>query len=164
MNKIRIILAGAAALAAITGCASTASAPKGSWSTPIYGTPAPYTPPAAATSTAPAAPQYTVSQQQAIDSAKSYLSDSQGFSYNSLFSQLTSSYGEGFSAADATFALHHISVDWYQQATWSAKAYMASGQGFSCSGLLQQLTSSYGEGFTHSQGEYGVKSVGLGTC
>ena len=37
----------------------------------------------------------------------------------------------------------------------------ADGQGFSKSGLLNQLTSSYGEGFTEAQAEYAVSKVGL---
>jgi hypothetical protein len=102
--------------------------------------------------------------QQAIDSAKSYLTSGQGFSYNGLLQQLTSQAGEGFSMSEATFALNHITVNWDQQAAISAKGYMSSGEGFSCSGLLQQLTSSSGEGFTQQQAEYGVKSVGLGSC
>jgi len=120
--------------------------------------------PAAVQSSAPPPPQYSASQQQAIDSAEGYLTSGQGFSYNGLLQQLTSQYGEGFSMPDATFALNHIRVNWEQQAAISAKGYMSSGQGYSCSGLLQQLTSSYGEGFTHHQAEYGVKSVGLGSC
>lgn len=46
----------------------------------------------------------------------------------------------------------------------SAKGYMTDGQGFSCSSLLQQLDSQAGENFTYAQAEYGVHSVGLGSC
>jgi hypothetical protein len=35
------------------------------------------------------------------------------------------------------------------------------GQGFSRSALIQQLTSSYGAGFTQAQAEYAVSKVGL---
>ena len=112
----------------------------------------------------PAAPQYTAAQQQAIDAATGYLSDGQGFSYNSLIQQLTSQYGNGFTQADATFAVTTLNPDWNAQAAAAAKGYMSDGQGFSCSSLLDQLTSQYGNGFTHAQAEYGVSSVGLGTC
>ena len=69
---------------------------------------APTTPAAAAPTqapTTPAAPAMTASQQQAVDAAQSYLSMGQGFSQYSLTQQLTSSYGSGFSQADAQFAI-----------------------------------------------------------
>jgi len=53
------------------------------------------------TSAPPAAPQYTASQQQAIDAAQSYLSMGSGFSYQGLIDQLDSPDGNGFSTADA---------------------------------------------------------------
>lgn len=117
-----------------------------------------------ATSAPPAAPQYTVSQQQAIAAAENYLQAEPGFSYQGLIDQLDSQYGNGFSVADATFAVNHISVDWNQQAAYAAKNYMTTEPGWSCSSLLQQLDSPYGGKFTQSQAEYGTNSVGLGTC
>jgi hypothetical protein len=119
---------------------------------------------AAPPTSAPAAPQYTASQQQAIDAAEGYLSDGQGFSEAGLIAQLDSPDGNNFSVADATFAVNHISVNWRHQAAIAAKGYMSDGQGFSCGSLLQQLTSSYGNQFTQAQAEYGVQSVGLGSC
>lgn len=112
---------------------------------------------------APAAPQYTVSQQQAIIAAQGYLSMGSGFSYQGLIDQLSSSAGNGFSVADATFAANHVQVDWNQQALESAQGYMKMG-GFSCSSLMDQLTSSYGEQFTQAQAAYAVQVVGLGSC
>jgi Host cell surface-exposed lipoprotein len=120
--------------------------------------------PAAPPTSAPAAPQETASQQQAIQAAEGYLSDGQGFSYQGLIDQLDSPDGNGFSVADATFAVNHVSVDWRHQAAIAAQGYMSDGQGFSCSGLLQQLTSAYGSQFTQAQAEYAVQSVGLGSC
>jgi len=103
----------------------------------------------------------SAAQQQAVDSAQSYLADGQGFSAAGLFKQLTSSYGEGFTAANANFAISYLNPDWNAQAVESAKGYLADGQGFSRAGLLQQLTSSYGEGFTEAQAEYAVSQAGL---
>jgi hypothetical protein len=103
----------------------------------------------------------TTSQEQAVQSAKGYLEDGQGFSYASLLKQLTSKYGEQFSQADAKFAIGYLHPDWNAQAVLSAKGYMSDGQGFSRSELLDQLTSSYGEGFTQAQAEYAVAKVGL---
>jgi hypothetical protein len=48
-----------------------------------------------------------------------------------------------------------------QQAVDSAQSYLALGSGFSEAGLLKQLTSSYGAGFTQAQAEYAVSKVGL---
>jgi hypothetical protein len=107
----------------------------------------------------PAGP--TNSQQQALDSATGYLSDGQGFSRAGLIKQLSSQYGEGFSEADATWAADNSGANWNAQAVMSAKGYMADGQGFSRDGLIEQLTSAYGEQFTTAQAEYAVAQVGL---
>lgn len=129
---------------------------------PATTAPAPAPAPATtAPAPAPSAPSMTGSQQQAVTSAQGYLTDGQGFSRDGLLKQLTSSYGEGFSTADAVFALNYLHPDWNAQAAISAKGYVADGQGFSRSGLIQQLTSSYGEGFTYSQAVYGVTQAGL---
>ena len=69
-------------------------------------------------------------------------------------------YGEGFSKADAVFAVNHIDVNWNEQAAKSAKSYLDMSS-FSRQGLIEQLESEYGEGFTHSQAVYGVNKTGL---
>jgi hypothetical protein len=102
-----------------------------------------------------------VSQQQALTSAGEYLSDGEGFSYNGLLQQLTSQAGDGFSQADATWAIQQLNPNWDQQAAISAKGYLSDGEGFSKSSLTQQLTSAYGDGFTPSQAAYGVAQAGL---
>jgi len=100
-------------------------------------------------------------EQQAVDSAQSYLAEGQGFSNSGLLNQLTSSAGEGFTEANAEFAINYLKPDWNAQAVDSAKGYLADGQGFSRSSLLDQLTSSSGEGFTEAQAEYAISKVGL---
>jgi hypothetical protein len=109
----------------------------------------------------PAAPALTVAEQQAIISAKSYLSDGQGFSYQGLIDQLDSQYGGGFSVADATFAVTYLAPDFNAQAVIAAKGYVADGQGFSHDALVQQLSSPYGGNFTLAQAQYAVAQVGL---
>jgi hypothetical protein len=104
-------------------------------------------------------PTFTVSQEQAIGSAKNYLSIS-GFSRSGLIQQLSSSYGDGFSKADAIFAVNHIKVDWNEQAVRSAKNYLSISH-FSRAGLIQQLSSSYGDGYTVAQATYAANHVGL---
>lgn len=74
--------------------------------------------------------------------------------------QLTSSYGNGFSEADAEFAVGYLSPDWNAQAVEAAQGYLKVG-GFSRASLIQQLTSSYGSGFTEAQAEYAAGKLGL---
>jgi hypothetical protein len=126
--------------------------------------------PAAPTTTAPAAPATsapaapagpTVSQQQALDSAQSYLGLDSGFSRQGLIDQLDSPYGGKFSVADATWATDDSGADWDAQAVLAAKGYMNLGTGFSRSGLIDQLDSPYGGKFTLAQATYAANHVGL---
>jgi hypothetical protein len=124
--------------------------------------PPPASPPPAPPSTpAPSTPALTGSEQQAVNSAENYLADGQGFSEQGLLQQLTSQYGSGFSTSDAQFAINYLNPNWDQQAVEAAKNYLNDGQGFSQSSLLQQLTSSYGSGFTYAQAEYALSQVGM---
>jgi hypothetical protein len=118
--------------------------------------PKPKTAPA---SPAPASPSMTSEQQQAIDAAQNYLALGTGFSQEGLLKQLTSSYGNGFSKSDAEYAINYLKPDWDQQAVEAAQNYLKLGTGFSRSSLLQQLTSSYGSGFTEAQATYAVNKV-----
>jgi hypothetical protein len=102
-----------------------------------------------------------VSQQQALDSAQSYLGLDSGFSRQGLIDQLDSPYGGKFSVADATWATDHSGADWDAQAVLAAKGYMNLGTGFSRSGLIDQLDSPYGGKFTLAQATYAANHVGL---
>jgi hypothetical protein len=102
---------------------------------------------------------YTAGQENAMESAQQYL-DMQGFSRLGLIDQLSSSYGDGYSVADATFAVDHIKVDWNAEAVKAAKAYLDM-EGFSRQGLIGQLSSSYGDKFTLAQATYAANHVGL---
>lgn len=84
-----------------------------------------------------------------------------GFSEASLIKQLTSDYGNGFSEADAEWAVANSGADWNAQAVMAAKGYLAMGTGFSRKSLIQQLTSEYGNQFTEAQAEYAADQVGL---
>ena len=98
-----------------------------------------------------------MSQQSALDKAEQYLDVIGGFSRDGLIRQLTS--GDGFSTADATWAVDHLEVDWNAQAAEKARQYQDVIGGFSRSSMIQQLTS--GDGFTQAQAEYGASAVGL---
>jgi host cell surface-exposed lipoprotein len=135
--------------ASSSASASTAASPSAAVSSAAASS-APSTPAASAS------PSMTGAQQQAIESAESYLSEGQGFSKQGLLNQLTSSFGEGFPKSDAEFAIKYLKPNWDQQAVDSAQGYLSEGQGFSQQSLLQQLTSTSGEGFTEAQGEYAI--------
>src|SRR5215813_8776943 len=137
-HRVRNTVLVLAVLAGIGGIASAASggshpaaspaAPATSApATPATKAPAPATSqpatsePATSAPAAPAGPAGTVSQQQALESAKSYLDMGTGFSEKGLIDQLSSQYGEKFSVADATWAVAHSGADWNAQAVMSAK-------------------------------------------
>jgi hypothetical protein len=101
----------------------------------------------------------TPTQQQAVEAAQQYLNGGEGFSAEGLLQQLTSSYGNGFSAPDAQFAINYLNPNWDAQAVEAAQGYMTTEPGWSQSGLEQQLTSTYGSGFTQAQADYAVNKV-----
>jgi hypothetical protein len=97
--------------------------------------------------------KYTVAQQNAIESAQSYI-DYTAFSRKGLIKQLQF---EGYSKGDATLAVDSLDVSWKKQAALSAKAYLDYSS-FSRKGLIEQLEF---EGYTHTQAVYGVNKAGL---
>ncbi len=101
----------------------------------------------------------TVSQQNALHEAESYLHSS-AFSEAGLIEQLSSEAGSKFPLADAEWAVHHLHVDWNEQAAKEAKSYLSSSS-FSCQGLIEQLSSEAGSKFTQAQAEYGAKQAGI---
>jgi hypothetical protein len=100
----------------------------------------------------PVGPVETMSQSNAVSTAEDYLNSS-AFSRSGLIDQLKY---EGFSTADATYAVDNITVDWNEQAAQTAQDYLDSSS-FSRSGLYDQLIY---EGFTDSQANYGLAAVG----
>jgi hypothetical protein len=139
-------------------------------------TPAPTTTPPAATTAPPAKkttpppappathkpdpkPTLTVAQQNAIGAAQDYL-QLEGFSRLGLIGQLSSSAGEGYSVADATFAVDYLHADWNEQAVRSAKSYLSI-EHFSRAGLIDQLSSSAGDQYTVAEATYAADHVGL---
>lgn len=97
-------------------------------------------------------PVYTLSQKNAIGSAKSYL-DYSGFSRSGLIGQLEY---EGFSTEDATFGADNAGADWNAECAQSAQSYLDY-SAFSRDGLYDQLAY---EGFEPAQIEAGLAAVG----
>jgi hypothetical protein len=95
--------------------------------------------------------------RRALESAQSYLAMS-GFSKQGLFEQLSSSAGEGFTQAEAQYAVDHVDADWNREAVESARSYLEMSP-MSRDGLIQQLSSPAGEGFTLEQATYAVNKV-----
>lgn len=98
-------------------------------------------------------PSVSVSKQNALKSAQSYLSFS-AFSRKGLIEQLEY---EGFTSEQASYGVNNCGANWNEQAVKAAKSYL-SFSSFSHDGLVEQLEY---EGFTHEQAEYGVTQNGL---
>jgi hypothetical protein len=101
----------------------------------------------------------STSKQNALEAAESYLSWT-NFSRQGLIDQLSSEYGNGFSVADATWAVDQLDEDWSAQAVGAAESYLDL-TSFSCSGLIEQLSSEYGSQFTDAQARHAATAVGL---
>lgn len=97
-------------------------------------------------------------QRNAVRSAEQYLSI-MSFSRDGLIDQLSSSYGDGYTVADATIAVDSLGIDWRAEAVKSAKQYLEM-MGFSCQGLIEQLSSDHGSRFTVDQATYGAQQAG----
>ena len=96
----------------------------------------------------------TMGELNALASAKLYLS-TMAFSYSGLVNQLENF--EGYSHAEAEYAVKNCGADWNEQAVKKAKEYLEV-MPFSRKGLIDQLVQF--EGFTKKQAEYGVKQNG----
>ncbi len=81
-----------------------------------------------------------------------------GVSKAGLIKQLLSEYGEGFSLADAEWAVAQVDADWNAEAATAAKAYLDY-SAFSRDELIDQLV--YGDKFTVAQAVYAANAVGL---
>lgn len=117
------------------------------------GTTTPAPEPVNTTPAEPSKPVETVSQRNAIRSAKSYLGYT-AFSHDGLVAQLEY---EKFSHEDAVYGADNSGGDWMEQAAKSAKSYMDYSS-FSREGLIGQLEH---EKFTPEQAAHGADSVGL---
>lgn len=93
-------------------------------------------------------------KEQALESAKSYLSDDIGFSKLGLMDQLEY---EKFTSEEIQYAIDNCGGDWMAQAVIKAQSYMESVP-MSREGLISQLEF---EKFTHEEAVHGVDAVGL---
>ena len=96
----------------------------------------------------------TVGQKNALVKAKSY-SDLMHMSKRGIYEQLTSEYGEGFTAEEAQYAIDNLEVDYKANALAKAKSYQET-MHMSKSAVYEQLVSEYGEKFTAEEAQYAV--------
>lgn len=109
---------------------------------------------APAAAPAPQAPSVSTEFASALVKAEMY-SETMYMSKQGLYDQLTSEYGEQFSAEAAQYAVDTIQADWNANAAEKAKMYQDT-MAMSPAAIRDQLTSEYGEKFTAEQADYGV--------
>ena len=95
----------------------------------------------------------SISKQNALKKAKSYLNYS-AFSKQGLIEQLEY---EKFTLEQAQYGVNNCGANWNEQAEKKAESYLKY-SAFSRQRLIEQLEY---EGFTHEQAVYGVSAVGL---
>lgn len=99
----------------------------------------------------------TMEDRNALAKAESY-SSIMHMSKAAIYDQLTSSYGEGFPAESAQYAVDHLVADYKKNALEKAKDYQTN-MHMSRSAIYDQLTSSYGEKFTAEEAQYAVDNL-----
>ncbi len=76
----------------------------------------------------------------------------------SIYDQLISQYGEGFTAEAAQYAVDNMDADWNSNALQKAKDYSDT-MHMSRASIYDQLVSDYGEKFTPSETQYAVDNL-----
>ena len=95
--------------------------------------------------------------KSALRKAKVY-SDTMSMSKAGLYDQLTSEYGEKFSAEAAQYAVDNLNANWKENALKKAKVYQET-MAMSPSAIYDQLVSEYGEKFTAGEAQYAVDNL-----
>lgn len=96
----------------------------------------------------------TIGQKNALKKAESY-SSTMYMSKQRIYKQLTSEYGEGFTAEEAQYAIDNIKANWNANALEKAKSYQDT-MSMSKQRIYDQLTSEYGEEFTAEEAQYAI--------
>jgi host cell surface-exposed lipoprotein len=96
-------------------------------------------------------PELTSSQERALRSAQNSV-DREGSSPLGLIQHLR--YDEGFSKADAKFAVDHVRANWEEQAVDSAQERVDATDGYSPTSLIQHLV--WESGFTKADARSAV--------
>lgn len=102
-------------------------------------------------------PDVPTEYKSALSKAESY-SDMMHMSKQGIYDQLTSEYGEKFSAEAAQYAIDNLGADYKANALEKAKEYQDS-MSMSPEAIRDQLTSEYGEKFTQEEADYAVENL-----
>lgn len=100
----------------------------------------------------------TAGQKNALKKAETY-SSTMHMSKKGIYKQLTSQYGEKFTAEEAQYAVDNMKADWNANALAKAKTYQER-MHMSKEKVYEQLTSEYGEQFTAEEAQYAVDNLG----
>ena len=95
--------------------------------------------------------------KSALRKAKVY-SDTMSMSKAGLYDQLTSEYGEKFSAEAAQYAIDNLEADYNENALKKAQTYQET-MAMSPSAIYDQLISEYGEKFTPEEAQYAIDNL-----
>jgi len=106
----------------------------------------------------PEAPAVPADHATALIKAQMY-SDTMHMSKARLYDQLTSEYGEKYSAEAAQYAVDNVDADWNANALAMAKNYRDN-MAMSPEAIRDQLTSEYGEKFTAEEADYAIANLG----
>lgn len=109
------------------------------------------------TEPAPAKDDTPTEYKSALSKAKSY-SDVMHMSKQGIYKQLTSEYGEKFSAEAGQYAIDNLVVDYKENALAKAKDYQST-MNMSPEAIRDQLTSENGEQFTQEEADYAVANL-----
>lgn len=105
----------------------------------------------------PQEPSVPTEYKSALSKATAYAT-TMHMSKQGVYDQLTSEYGEKFTAEAAKYAIDNVKADWNANALAKAKDYQTQMQ-MSRSAIHDQLTSSYGEKFTQPEADYAVQHL-----
>ncbi|MGF2949175.1 Ltp family lipoprotein [Microbacterium alcoholitolerans] len=103
---------------------------------------------------APAEPAVPAEYTSALNKAGTY-ADLMHMSKAGIYDQLTSQYGEKFSAEAAQYAVDNVEADWNANALAKAKDYRDL-MDMSPAAIRDQLVSEYGEKFTAAEADYAM--------
>ena len=93
----------------------------------------------------------------ALKKAQVY-SDTMYMSEKSIYDQLTSEYGEGFTAEAAQYAIDNVNADYNNNAYMKALTYQDT-MNMSQNNIYDQLISEYGEQFTAEEATYAINKL-----
>ena len=105
----------------------------------------------------PEAPAVPVEYLSALAKAATY-SELMNMSKAGIYDQLTSEYGEQFSAEAGQYAIDTFQGDWNANALAKAKTYQET-MNMSPAAIRDQLTSEYGEKFTAEEADYAIQNL-----